>query len=295
MTSRIRAAALALVAALGLIAAPLLVASSASAAVPSIASILVFSNPAWTDQAEEDATIIADLAETGATITTFDGGDGSAAAWTAALAGKHVLVIPESGNVYVPGGTAVISDEAAAVILAFTDAGGRVIISGGYNPDLVSYLTGLDYTSVWSTSGGGSEPWLLQVADPALPAELTYSDGTSPLTGYDTWPAELLAGITPLYVDATGVDVAAAMFPVGTGFVAYLAYDWFPDTAPESAASHLVWNVVLQYLANVPVPEPALAETGVDSSIALTAGAGFLFLGATALVLMRTRRVERSL
>lgn len=60
------------------------------------------------------------------------------------------------------------------------------------------------------------------------------------------------------------------------------------SAAVPSAASFVVFS-------HVPEPEPALAETGVDSSIALTAGAGFLFLGATALVLIRTRRVERSL
>lgn len=294
MTSRIRTAALALVAATGLLGAPLLVTASASAAVPSTAPILFFSNDAWTDVSDEDATMLAALAETGAPITTFDGGDGSGTAWSTALVGNQVLVIPES-DIFDAGGTSIMSVDAATAVQAFVVAGGRVLLGSGNNSDLISFITGIDYASVWTLTGGSS--WDLQVVDPTLPPTVTYSNGTDPVTGFDTWAPGLLAGVVPLYVDVTGTQLAAATFPVGAGFVGYLAYDWYPGTDPADVSGRALWNLVLQAFANVPAgaPEPALAATGVDSSIALTAGAGFLLLGATALVLIRTRRVERAL
>lgn len=296
MTSRLRAASLALIATVGLISAPLLVAGVATAAVPSTTPILFFSNDLWTDVSDEDATMHAALAETGATITTFDGGDGSGAAWSAALTGNQVLVIPES-DIFNPGGTAIMSVDAATAVKAFVVAGGRVLLGSGDNSDLLSFITDIDYAAVWSGTGGSS--WDLQIIDPTLPATLTPSNGTDPIGGFDTWSPELLAGVVPLYVDAAGTQLAVAQFPVGAGFVGYFAYDWYPGTDPEDISARALWNVVLQALANVPATpaeaEPALAATGVDSSIALTAGAGFLLLGATALVLMRTRRVARAL
>lgn len=295
MTSRLRAAALAIVAGIGLLFAPLLVTASASAAVPSQAQILFFSNPTYVHVDEEGASMQAGLAETGATITVFDGGDGSSTAWGAALTGKDVLVVPETFvPIWVSGGTPVMNDDAAAVVQAFVSAGGRAIFGYNNNADLLSFITGIDYASVWN-GGGDAEAWDLQITEPALPAQLPYVDDVDAVTGFDTWAPELLAGVNPLYVGDGGTELAAATFPVGSGFVAMLGYDWFPDGAPTSPAIIALWNIVLQYLANVPVPEPALAATGVASSPLLWIGGGVLLvLGVAGIFVARRFRAPQA-
>lgn len=289
MTSRMRIAALAIAAATGLLVAPLALAASASAAVPSQAKILFFSNDSYTDPDEEDATQIAVLEETGATVTVFDGGDGTGEAWAAALEGQDVLVIPESTEIYL---TAVFDADAANVLYDFVFNGGRVILPTIYQPQLLSFLTALDYTSVWGTTDS-SAPGVLQVDDPSLPATVTYSNGTYPVISFDTWSAELTAAVTPLYTDETGTLLHAAQWTVGSGTISVLAYDWYPGDEPEDIAGRALWNQLLQALTNVPVPQ--LAATGSEVTVAPALAAfGLLLLGAVVVVGTRVRRTARA-
>lgn len=271
-------------------------AAPAAAAVPSAAQILFFSNASLTDQLGEDPTMIAGLTETGATVTQFDGGDGSAAAWTAALEGKDVLVIPETdGNIWAPGGTAFVSDEAAGVLEAFVAGGGRLLLGANNNALLLSQIVGLDYEAVWVTNGDG--PFQLQNGDPALPAELGEPDGTYSVSGLLTWSPDLLAGIQPLYLGDAGDSLAVGVFPQSDGFVATLAYDWYPGTGTGEAEARALWNIVLQALANVPVPVPEgpqLAATGVSQNpLIWIIGGAVLVLGVSAVVLARVLKPKQ--
>jgi hypothetical protein len=289
MTARLRTAALAMAAAAGLLVAPIALASSAAAApVPSQAQILFFSNPDVTDQVEEDPTQIAALEEAGNTVTVFDGGDGTAAAWSAALAGKDALVVPETdddgGNQLYPG--PYLDGGAADVVYDFLYGGGRVVLPTAYEPELLSFLTMVDYTAVWNVNDS-TGPWLLEGADPALPAQLENANGTYPVLTFDTWSPEQLAAVTPLYVSEDGTELAAASWTVGAGTVSVLAYDWFPDEG--EAAVRAPWNVLLQYLVNVPVPQ--LAATGAPiAPTTLALAAALLVLGAAAAGVTAVRR-----
>jgi hypothetical protein len=179
MTSRIRNAALALIGVVTLVAAPIGLAGSASAAetVPSQAKVVFFSNPLFTDPVEEDATEMAAITQTGATVTVFDGGDGSGTAWAAALAGQNALVIPETiNNLWL---SSALAADGVDAILDFLVGGGKVVLSTRIHPALLSYLSGVDYATGYTL--GGSSPWPLVGTNPALPAELTYSDGTYPI------------------------------------------------------------------------------------------------------------------
>lgn len=292
VTSRLRTASLGLVAAAGLLVAPLVFATAANAAV--VSNVLFFSNEDYTDVTEEDATQIAGLEGQGATVTSFNGGDGSAAAWTAALADKQALVIPESDDIF---DTAVLSIDAAAVIKAFVSGGGVLLLTTSYQAPLLSYITDVDYTSVWDTVGG--EVWPLALDDAAFPAELGYSDGTYPVD-ISLWGEAQFNASFPVYYDDEANTGAVIGFPVGTGNVYTLAYDWYPGFDGDDEANRAVWNTVQGLLipfievadpAVLPAAVPVLPETGVASDSPFWAvGAALLLMGAVAVTVTARRK-----
>ncbi len=299
MTPRLRRGMAALIAALALVIAPVLTATSASAAEPVTTNTLFFSRDGFTDIDQEDLTMIAGLTDSGIVVTVFDGGDGSAAAWVAALAGNGVLVIPETSSstpVWTSGGTSAMSDEAAAAVLAFVTAGGTVILGGSENEQLLSYLTGIDYDGNWN-DGGTAGPWDLQIVEPALPAQLTNSNGTYPIDSFGTWSAELLAGVIPLYTGDSGAEMAAGKFPVGAGFVYSFAYDWYPGDETEDIDGRVLWNQLLVWAATgtagAAPAAPALADTGLDTTILWTGALGLMMLGVAGVLVARTRKLEQ--
>lgn len=293
MTSRLRSASLALAAAAGLLIAPLALASSASAAP--VSNVLFFSNDDYTDVDDEDATQIAALQASGATVTTFDGGDGSAAAWTAAIAGKQAVVIPESGNIL---GTAVLSTEAAGVLKAFVSGGGTLLLPTSYQVELLSYLTDVDFTSSWTTLNDGEATWPLAIDDPAFPAEIGYSDGTYPVD-VSEWNEAQFAASFPVYYNGETQEGAVIGFPVGTGVIYTLAYDWYPGEDESDIVNRDLWNTVqgllLPFVDVAPAPAvvPTLADTGapLESSV-LIAGAALLLMGTVALTVSARRKAN---
>ena len=281
MKTRIHTVALAVTAA-ALVAAPLAIAAPAAAApAPNTAKVLFFSNDSYSDPDGEDPTQIAALEEGGATVTVFDGGDGTGAAWSAALSGQDFLVIPESESIF---DSPVLDDDAEDVLFAFVDDGGQIILPTLYQPELLSFLTGLDYTAVWSTSHE-RDPGLLQVDNPAFPAEVLYSDSTDVVDDLGTWGPDLLDPLTPLYLAEDGLSLYAGQWTVGAGTITVLAYDWYPGDEPEDIAGRATWNQLLQ--AIVYVPGPQLAATGLEVSPVAFAALGVLVLGSGALLLAR--------
>lgn len=235
---------------------------------PVDAHILVFANWAVNDLSPdgEVARTITALQGLGGTVTTFDGGDGSDAAWTAALVGIDVLSLPEpeNGRLYAPGGGPFMSD-AAAVLRAWASAGGQIVTHATWNwrtfyEPLLSYPTGLDFSAGY-TIGTGPEPvWELQDHTiSGAPTALGYVNGTYALMDYGTWSAELKAIVTPIYATADQQSMAVGSFAVGSGAFVYVAYDWYDDTS-ASAESVADWVTVLQLATqNFPRRAPAAA------------------------------------
>lgn len=298
MRSRLRRAAVALAAALGLVSAPLLMTTAASAADLSGVQAVFFTNEVVTDVDEEDLALANALTAAGATLTPFTGGDGSAAAWSEALAYQTMLVLPEAGNgpLYEPGGTAVMSDEAAQVVAGWVADGGRLVLIDPVDAGaLLDLITGLDYTTGFPYSSSGS-PW--PIVDPVdgLPAELQYSDATEGFDATKLGLAEVEA-IDALY--ATSDIAVVGTITVGNGLVAFFGYDWFPDDVDIAEGDIVEWNLVLTYVVQqiyVPVPErPALAATGVASaSPVIWIGAGLFVLVGGALVAFRIRAARKA-
>lgn len=297
MTSRIRTAALALVATIALVSAPLLVAGSASATTTGDV-VVMFSNSSFTDTdpGQEDDQTFAALDASGATVTLFDGGDGSDTAWTTALAGADYLVFPEMGpSAWSPGGTSAMSDAAAQVVKDFINAGGHVIFTGAYGAvDFFSFFSGLDYSGAFST-GSPSGPYAIQGVNAALPSALAAVDYSGDLIDFGSWSAELKAPMTPLYVSASG-GLAVGTWTLGSGTYSYVAYDWFPDTDDIDAGTVEPWNIVLTSLPFTlePFPVPVLAETGSAISLPLIGAGAFVLLTGAALMLVARRRARRA-
>lgn len=267
--------------------------------------ILMFSNEDYTSAGQpgrEDDQTFAALGTTGATVTRFDGGDGSAAAWTAALANVDVLVFPESDAIYEPGGSSVMSDDAAAVVKAWLSAGHTAFGTGGYSHlGLVNYFTGLDYSDVWGT--GGTETWNLQNTNPDLPATLPNVNASDGLNQFDDWSTALSAPVTPIYLSADATNLGIGSFAVGTGAFVYVAYDFYPDPDDIDSGNTALWISALATLVDEAIPAavvtpvvpvavvtPALAATGADLTGSALGAAGLLAVGAVLMLVIARRK-----
>ena len=303
MRTRSRTHLIALASVGALLVVPLLAVAPANAAIPG-SHVLFVSNLTFSDTTQEDVETLASIEATDAVVTVFDGGDGSAAAWTTALAGIDIIVIPEAerGSIYVPGGTSVMSDAAAAVVKSWVTAGGSIVGLGAYSHFLlVNYLTGLDYGEVWVSYWAPDGEWERQpAASDTMPAAIPNVNYSGGLAGFDLWPAELSAPVTPWYLSADGTNLGVGSFAIGAGSYLYVAYDWFPDGGDIGSGARGVWDTVLQSLFAAPavappvVPEgPELAATGVDLGI-VPIGSALLVLGLIALSIARLRSAQRA-
>jgi hypothetical protein len=281
---------------------------------------VVFSNSNVVDGNAEGELehIVEDIDTFGlASVVQFDGGDGSAAAWTAALADKELLVMPEQevGNFYNTGGTPWASDAALAVIKAWVEAGNYFILAGSqsYTADaedggsyygsapLMSALTCLAIANEeLYTFDDEDVDYVPAVELVGAPDPLPYRDGTYALVS-DVFSAPLAGIATEIYTaDVTlgGGQVlntlGAVTFGVGNGAVIYLSYDWFWNDEDSGSAE---WYNVLQLAVSGEfpyTPQPVcgqLAATGAETPVLpIAAGAGFLLLaGAVALIMVRRR------
>ncbi|MDO7880958.1 LPXTG cell wall anchor domain-containing protein [Antiquaquibacter soli] len=292
MTQRIRTAAVAIAGALGLLVAP--VALAAPAAAAPLTQVLFFSNDAYTDVDEEDAFWIDGLEAAGATVTVFDGGDGSAAAWTAALTGQQVFAFPEHDDDLYNN---AITEEAAYAIADWVKAGGLILASSDYDFVLTSVVTGIDYTEVPDYSADFFGPWpRLTEFFPGAPDALAPADGT---TAYNSffWTPEQLSVYTPLYAVDDPADEdnswVSGLFRAGAGGVIYLGYDWYPS--PGQGELQAAWNAYVEAIleAGIPPvapPAPQLAATGSSVEPGLYVGGAALLLLAGAAVVIVARR-----
>lgn len=215
------------------------------------------------DPNQEDLTMQAALQEIG-TVTLFDGGDGSAGAWTTALTGMDAIVFPE-GNVY--SRTDTMSAEAAAAVKDWISAGGRAVGTGAYeHQGFIDYLTDNDRSDVWCDDNvGGSGVWDLKVTSDTLPATISNGNYTGGICNWDLWSTAQKVGTTVIYGNDTENNMGIVQFKVGSGSFTYYAYDWYPDS-DEALTVLPAWNEALRLGANGTFEE---AAGGGGSSFAL--------------------------
>lgn len=276
-------------------------AATAVVAAPAAAApgddVLLFSNPNVVDSGPisngGELRYLSDQLESiGLVVTEFDGGDGTAGAWTTALAGIETVVFPESeeGDLFATGVDATdawLSDAAAAVLATWVQAGGTILFSGqdGGQQDsmegLLTILTGVDFTGSWGDNDGGGSAARV-IADAALPNPLPYANGTyAPNTA--GWSGPQSALLTPWYED--GDYLWAGELAAASGTIAILAYDYYPrpgDDDPlcaitgDSVTLTYQWNQVLSALvdggpASLPVTDPWTGD-GFPVSITVETG-----------------------
>ena len=258
--------------------APLLIAAPA-AALTTGDDVLFYSNGTFTDVTQEDANMIAALEASGATVTTFDGGDGSLVAWAAALtASIDAFVIPENGNVW----PSLLADVQALIAQWVADGGFLVLADIEDQRDIVSDVTGLDYDTPWASGTGSS--YSLQITDPALLPEVQYANGTTSINTAG-WGPDLLAIFTPIYAD--GTNVAVGRWVVGTGVIYGFGWDWYPDVADLGAGIPTPWNTAFTTLSLGELSEPELAATGGELLPLGAAAVALLLAGVIALAVRR--------
>jgi len=268
LTRRIRATAvLGALTMVGALAVPL-----PAAAAPGD-DVLVFSNPSVVDtgvgvDGGEFEWLSAALTAAGYDVTPFDGGDGSALAWTTALTDIEVFVLPEqeNGTFYDPSNPpSWLSTDAHDALVAWIQGGGSMVQSYACSGSEISVLnaaTGQDYSSSLDCNGTTATRYL---NDAALPATLDTPSATAgfTLTGMSDEQRDAItvwyAGVV-IECGPTGDDVmTAGVFAAGSGTVSYLGWDYFNDTSGDQAS----WNAVLASM----VDGNAAASTWMPSAV----------------------------
>ncbi|MFN2285051.1 MAG: beta-propeller fold lactonase family protein, partial [Anaerolineae bacterium] len=190
------------------------------------AVVAVFDDPSYVDTggstSSESDNVQAGLAAMGYTVLPFTGID--EAAWSTALAGANVLVIPELEVNSNLGND--LSPAARAVIVGFVNGGGG----------LIEFYQGVDFLNPvfefsLNHSGGGDSSITAAAVGTAFeggPASLTSNDATWGLDS-STFPAGGLA----IY-SSSGTNAEVAWLPYGSGQIVYLGWDWY-DAAPPGS------------------------------------------------------------
>lgn len=263
MSNRVRARMSALVAGLSLLSLSAMFgvlgpAPTAFALDPNGPVVLEFSKDPCTDSLEEDADIKTALEVISASVTLFNGGDGSLTAWTTALTGVDVLVIPE-GQFF--GCAGAVSADAQGYIKTWVESGKTVLGTGAYEHlDFVNYMSGISFSDVWSDNGLDDEnlnPWSRQVASSTLPATVPNANYAGGLENYSTYSLAQKAFITPIYYSAGEDNLAIAQFNFGSGFFLYYAYDWYPDGDEATNGVRAAWDQALQFGASGQISQDA--------------------------------------
>lgn len=198
----------------------------ASQAPAGLAVVAVFDDPAYVDTGgstdSESDNVQAGLAAMGYAVVPFTGIDETA--WSTALAGANVLVIPELEVNSSLGDN--LSPAVRAVIADFVNQGGG-LIEFYQGPEFLNPVLGLSLNS----SGGGSSSIMAAAVGTAFqggPATLPSNNATSGLDS-STFPSGGLA----IY-SSGGNNAEVAWLPYGAGQIVYLGWDWY-DAAPPGS------------------------------------------------------------
>jgi hypothetical protein len=240
------------------------------------ASVALFADTAYVDYtppstSSEAYNMQVALTSFGNTVSTFTGL--SAAAWTAALAGKQVLVIPEQER-----GSIAATPLPAATITAiqnFVNGGGTLIVADDYSNTfflnaVFGYSIVRDGTGAVSTKTAAATGTVFAGG----PATLPNNDATD--GGSVT--ASLPAGAVCAY--AAGTQCMVYQITRGAGKIYYFAWDFY-DAAPNGTQDG-GWLAVLRPAAagggGGPQYIPAVDPVGIWLLGLLLAGLGVFAL-----------------
>jgi Calx-beta domain-containing protein/Big-like domain-containing protein len=217
----------------------------ARAATPGKA--VVFANPDFVDfedppvSGAEANNTIASLQSFGEDVTTFT--DITAAGFTAAVAGRDSLVIPEQEEDCVDP---ALDDAARTVIKNFVAGGGQLVLhySDSCVTDLVNHTFG--FSIVPDDTFGGPDTVLARGSSVGSTSKTPQAANTEFQNGADSIPnnnattavleSSLPAGALSIYSDGAG-GATVVDIPFGDGSITLLGWDWFfstpPNTTPE--------------------------------------------------------------
>ena len=203
------------------------------------ANIALFADTAFVDyvvgnSSSEASNMQATLEAAGHVVTPFTGT--AAASWTAALAGKQVLVIPEQEDGEI---APALPAATITVIQNFVNGGGTLIVADDYSSTLFlnavfGFSIVLDGTALVSTLNPGAAAGTSFAGGPA---SLPINNATD---GGDV-TSSLPAGARCIY--SAGTECMVYLIPHSSGNICYLAWDWF-NAAPVGTQDG-GWNGVL--------------------------------------------------
>ena len=249
---------------------------SFAAGAANAASVALFADTAYVDysvgsSSSEASNMQAALESVGNTVTPFVGT--AVGAWTTALAGKQVLVIPEQEVGPSLGGA--LPPATITAVDTFVTGGGTLIVAEDYRtPSFVNAVFGF---SVVAAGGGLSTLNATNAAGTAFaggPATLPAPSATN-----STTTASLPAGAKCIY--DVGANCAVWQVAHGAGLIVYLGWDFYNE-APVGTQDG-GWNSVLFAAAGaagpaVQVAVPTLGEYQLAALALALAVAGALLL-----------------
>jgi len=181
----------------------------------------------------------------GIPVTPFNGV--TAPDLAAGIGTRKVLAIPDQEL----GGLAAGLDAAGkAAIQGFVDSGGTLLVFGEFGTTVPELLNDADLFG-FSVARGAND--VEQVLDAAAAAGTDFEGGPTPIPGNDgnytlTVATVEASGGTVLYADAGDTNAGVAVFPVGSGRIVFIAWDWFSG-APVGGADGGWVNVLKRAIA----------------------------------------------
>jgi hypothetical protein len=246
------------------------------------ADIALFNNTSYVgwnpgNSSDEASNVFATLQAQGNTVSTFSGI--TAADFTAATAGRDILVIPEleSGDL-----NADLDAAARAAIASFVQGGGTLFMFGSTAQEAYDLLNA---TFGYSITGGSEDtPYPLNNSDAVGtpfeggPVTLPYNDDTSGITS-----SSLPGGSLVIYESETGpADSIVTWIPEGSGLVIFFGWDWY-DAQPTGTLDGgwlEVMDRAVQAAGAQQVGEaiPAVSQVGVIALVLIIGTLGALMV-----------------
>lgn len=186
------------------------------------AGLLVAGDFDVTDYGSEASNLMFALQSAGYPLDTTSAMDSTSIA--ALLAGKDIVFMPEVTPTFDAG--------TQAILKAFVNNGGTIVLVGGYD-----HLDWVNSAFGWSLSTG--DGWSERHPMPKAPgaAGTPYADGPASIPGNDGG-SQLSAASLPdsgvaVYLGQDGdTDASVAILPSGSGRLVYFGWDWY-DGAPN--------------------------------------------------------------
>lgn len=187
------------------------------------AGLLVSGDFDPTDYGSEASNLMFALQQAGFPLDTTSAEDSTSIAGL--LAGKDIVFMPEVSPSFDAG--------TQAILKAFVDDGGTIVVVGGYD-----HISWLNSAFGWTLSQG--DGWSSRHPMPKAPGAsgTPYADGPASIPandgGANLTTASLPGSAKVAYrgEDGDSTQASVAILPSGTGRVVYFGWDWY-DGAPN--------------------------------------------------------------